>query len=118
MDLLQKIRKYENLHIVFWLIKDSCWMLELKWLGAVMMVPTLFLALYLVMKTFNSIDVYISLAIFFWILANSYWMMMEFFNDDHYKSLAAIPFGLGFIMVGVFYLKTYRAKRLAAQEQG
>jgi hypothetical protein len=117
MDLLQKIRKYENLHIVFWLIKDSCWMLELKWLGAIMMVPTLFLAVYLVIKTLNTPDVYISMAIFFWIMANSYWMMMEFFNDNHYKNLASIPFGLGFIMVALFYLKSYQARRGAVQEQ-
>jgi len=113
MDLLDKIRKYENLHIVCWLIKDSCWMLELKWLGAIMMVPTLFLAIFLVFKTRSSIDVYISLAIFFWILANSYWMMIEFFNDNHYKQLAVIPFSLGFIMVGLFYWKNYKLKSLA-----
>ena|SRR6218665_596973 len=118
MDLLQKIRKYENLHIVFWLIKDSCWMLELRWLGAIMMVPTLFLAIYLVIKTLHTPDAYISLAIFFWILANSYWMMMEFFNDNHHKNLASIPFGLGFVMVGLFYLKTYRIRQRALQEQG
>ncbi len=114
MELLDKIRKYENLHIVFWLVKDSCWMLELKWLGAIMMVPTLFLAVFLVFKTARSTDVFINLAIFFWIVANSYWMMMEFFNNNHYKNLAAIPFGLGFIMVGIFYIKSYRLKRLSA----
>jgi hypothetical protein len=91
MDLLQKIRKYENLHIVFWLVKDSCWMLELKWLGAIMMVPTLFLALYLVIKTLPTPDVYISLAIFFWILANSYWMMMEFFWPGFYHGRPVLP---------------------------
>ena len=108
--MLEKIRKYENLHIVFWLIKDSCWMLELRWLGAIMMVPTLFLAVYLVIRSRGTVDVYISAAIFFWILANSYWMMIEFFNDNHYKHLAVIPFGLGFIMVGFFYWKSYKVK--------
>ena len=36
MELKKRIKKHENLHIVFWLIKDSCWMLQLKWLGIVM----------------------------------------------------------------------------------
>ncbi|MCW3076967.1 MAG: hypothetical protein JWO32_1576 [Bacteroidetes bacterium] len=104
MELLQKIRKYESMHIVFWLIKDTCWMLELKWLGAVMMVPTLTLAIYLIYKTLKTPDVYINTAIFFWIAANSFWMMMEFFNDNQYKYFASIPFALGFVFVAIFYL--------------
>ena len=113
MDLLQKIRKYENLHIVFWLIKDSCWMLELKWLGAIMMFPTLLLAGYLVVKTWHGPDGFLSAAILFWIMANSHWMMMEFFNDNHYKNFAAIPFALGFVMVVLFYWKSYQLKKTA-----
>jgi hypothetical protein len=31
--------------------------------------------------------------------------MMGFFNHDQYKNYAAIPFGLGFIFVAIFYLK-------------
>jgi hypothetical protein len=86
-------------------------MLELKWLGAIMMVPTLFLAAYLIYKTLKTNDVFINTAIFFWILANSFWMMMEFFNDNHYKNFAAIPFGFGFLFVGVFYWKNYKLKK-------
>ncbi len=111
MELLEKIRKYESMHIVFWLIKDSCWMLELKWLGAIMMVPTLGIAVYIVYKTISTLDLYINLAILFWIMANSFWMMMEFFNDNEYRYFATIPFSLGFIFVGIFYWKTYRKKR-------
>lgn len=111
MDLLDKIRKYESMHIVFWLIKDSCWMLELKWLGAIMILPTLTLALYLVYKTLKTRDVYINVAIFFWISANSFWMVMEFFNDDQFKNFAAIPFALGFIFVALFYLSGDSSKK-------
>lgn len=110
MNVLDKVRKYENLHIVFWLIKDTCWMLEVRWMGAIMMVPTLFLALYLVFKTKHTHDIFINLAIFFWILANSFWMMMEFFNNNHYKNFASIPFILGFVFVGFFYFKSNRKK--------
>jgi len=110
MELLDKIRKYESLHIVFWLIKDTCWMLELKWLGAIMMVPTLFLAAYLMYKTWHMLDVFINTAILFWIMANSFWMIMEFFNDNQYKYFASIPFGLGFFFVGIFYFQTLRKK--------
>lgn len=105
MHVLEKIRRFENLHIAFWLIKDTCWMLELKWLGAIVMIPTLYLAVYLVIKTYKTPGFLINLSVFFWIFANSYWMMMEFFNHNHYKNLASIPFALGFIFVGIFYLK-------------
>jgi hypothetical protein len=110
MDLLDKIRKYESMHIVFWLMKDTCWMLELKVLGAIMIAPTLFLAVYLILKTARTKDVYINTAIFFWILANSFWMLMEFFNNNHYKNFAAIPFSIGFMFVGVFFIQNYKAK--------
>ena len=51
MEIFDKIRKYENLHIIFWLIKDTCWMLGLKVLGALMIFPTLGVAIYIIYKT-------------------------------------------------------------------
>src|SRR6478609_576137 len=105
MEHLERLKRYDNLHIVFWLIKDSCWMLELKWLGAIVMIPTIYLAFHIILKTLHSKEIYINIAIFFWISANSFWMMMEFFNDNHLKYFASIPFGLGLLFVGIFYLK-------------
>lgn len=104
MDFLEKIRRFESMHIVFWLIKDTCWMMEFKVLGALMIVPTVFLAVYLAWKTFRTRDFYINMAIFFWISANSYWMIVEFFNNNEHRHLAAIPFALGFVFVGLFYI--------------
>lgn len=109
MDLLEKIRKFESMHIVFWLMKDTCWMMEWKWLGAVMILPTLSLAVYLVLKTTGTRDFYLNVAIFFWISANSFWMLMEFFNENHYRDFAGIPFALGFCFVGLFYLVPKKA---------
>ena len=117
MELLDKIRKYESMHIVFWLIKDTCWMLELKTLGAIMVIPTLFIAIYIVVKTMKTIDFYLNMAIFFWISANSFWMLMEFFNDNNLRYFASIPFVLGFAFVGTFYLKSYYQKVKAAKDK-
>lgn len=105
MDIFEKIRKYENLHIVFWLMKDTCWMLELKWLGALMVAPTLALCVLIIYKTRTLHEVLINWAIFFWICANSFWMLMEFFGNPEYKYFAAIPFSLGFVFVILFYVK-------------
>jgi len=103
-------KRIENLHIIFWLIKDTCWMLELKWLGAIMILPTLGLAFYFIHKTYHSTDLFLHAAIFFWIMANSFWMLMEFFNESRYKDYAIIPFGLGIIMVMILYWKNYQAR--------
>ena len=116
MDLLDKVRKYESMHIVFWLIKDSCWMLELRSLGAIMIIPTIFIALYILIKTRQTIDFYLNAAILFWISANSYWMLIEFFNNNELRYFAAIPFAFGFLFVGIFYWKTFRSKKGLTQQ--
>ena len=114
MDVFKKIKRYENLHIVFWLIKDSCWMFELKELGIAMVIPTVAIAGLIVYATKNTIDVFLNLAILFWICANSFWMYIEFFNEGRYKQLATFPFALGFIFVGIFYYKTLVSKRVTS----
>jgi ABC-type Mn2+/Zn2+ transport system permease subunit len=113
MELWEKIKKYESLHIVFWLIKDSCWMLQFKWLGILMVIPTLIIAGIIVFITRKSHDVYINLAILFWICANSFWMYIEFFTTGELKLWASIPFSLGFIFVGLYYYKTWSNKSIS-----
>lgn len=110
----ENIRKHENLHIVFWLIKDTCWMLELRWLGILMIPPTLIIAVIIAYATRKTLDMYINLGILFWICANSMWMYIEFFTDGKYKLAAAFPFSLGFLFTGIFYYKTLRAKRASS----
>ena len=111
MDLLARVRIQENLHIVFWLIKDSCWMLEIKWLGALMVPPALFMAARICYLTRKTEDLYINLGILSWITANSYWMLSEFFAASQYKNYAGFPFALGFVFVGWFYYRQFRAKK-------
>ena len=110
MELLEKIKKYESLHIVFWLIKDSCWMLELRWVGIIMVIPTLIIAIIIAYITRKTVDVHLNLAILFWICANSFWMYVEFFTSGELKYWASIPFSLGFIFVGIYYYRTLISK--------
>lgn len=109
---MSKIRHYENLHIPLWLLKDTCWMLQWRMLGVIMIVPTFFVALYLTLKTFKEKDEewLINLAILFWITANSYWMCCEFFKHEEIKDFAGIPFILGMISVALFYYRKYIKK--------
>jgi len=108
-----KYRKMENLHIVFWLFKDVAWCLGLKWLGTVMIIPTLIISIVIAYRTRQYVsELCHNLAITVWISANSYWMISEFFGFDHkviwgeytYKHLALIPFTMGILILGYYYL--------------
>ncbi|MCW3466924.1 hypothetical protein [Chitinophaga nivalis] len=108
-----KYRKMENLHIVFWLLKDVSWCMIWKPLGIAMIFPTLIIAIVIAWRTrqFMS-ELCHNLAIAVWISANSYWMVSEFFHfDAHiitggitYKHLALIPFVTGLIVLAYYYL--------------
>lgn len=108
-----RYRRLENLHIVFWLFKDISWCMIWKVLGIVMVVPTLSVAIYISYRTRKiKSELAHNLAVAFWISANSYWMISEFFGFDEVsvvsgyegKHLAMIPFLIGVIILGWYYL--------------
>src|ERR1043165_7045045 len=116
MHISSDIRKYENLHIVFWLIKDTCWMLQLKVLGLIMVAPALFVAVHIMIKSWKENDVFLNAAIVCWIAANSYWMIVEFFYQDLTRYFATVPFALGFLFVIIFYAKSFKMARRAGNQ--
>ena len=108
-----RYRKMENLHIVFWLFKDISWCMIWKPLGIAMIFPTLIIAIVIMLRTRQYMsEVCHNLAIVVWISANSYWMISEFLHFDTnplfgvytYKHLAIIPFMVGIIILGYYYL--------------
>ena len=102
-------RFYEHLHIPFWLVKDTCWALELKTLGVCMIVPTLSLAIIISLKTIKNLSEFLpNLAITLWITANSIWMCDEFFGLK-IKEICYIPFALGLVVIG-WWLVVYFPK--------
>lgn len=84
-----------------------------KPLGIAMIFPTLIIAIVIMLRTrqFMS-EVCHNMAIVVWISANSYWMISEFLHFDTnplfgvytYKHLAIIPFMVGIIILGYYYL--------------
>ena len=108
-----KFRKMENLHIVFWLFKDVSWCMVWRPLGIAMIFPTLIIAIIIAFRTKQYMsEVCHNLSIVFWISANSYWMISEFFQFDEiaifgaftYKHIALIPFTIGLLILGYYYL--------------
>ena len=108
-----KLRKIENLHIFFWLLKDISWCMVWKPLGILMIFPTLIIAIVIAYRNRQVIsELAHNIAIVFWISANSYWMISEFAGFDTklfyatytYKHLAVIPFVIGISILAWYYL--------------
>ena len=101
-----KYRKIENLHILFWLIKDLSWAMLWKPLGLIMIIPTIGTALLITWQTKHiKSELLHNLAVDCWIIANAYWMLTEFFStDDQLRYYTIIPFCIGLIIIGYYYI--------------
>ena len=107
-----RYRKMENMHIIFWLLKDISWCLIWKVLGIAMIFPTLIVSIIIAWRTRSMrSELAHNLAISFWITTNSYWMISEFFEFDtslflgfEGKYFALIPFAIGILILLWYYL--------------
>ena len=117
-----KYRKIENLHIVFWLIKDLCWCVVFKPLAIAMIIPTLIIAAGITWQNRKiATEFYHNIAVFFWIVANCLWMFSEFYNFAEIavigtltgKNLAIFPFsiGIGFLVYYYFVHRIFKRKK-------
>ena len=119
-----RYRRMENMHIVFWLLKDISWCMIWKVLGIAMIVPTLSIAIIIAWRTRNiAAELAHNLAIAFWISANSLWMISEFFGFDTIviwknftgKHLALIPFIIGLSLL-LYYYAVQRPKEIKLEK--
>ena len=117
-------RKTENLHIVFWLMKDISWCMLWRALGMFMIVPTLGAAIFITWRSRHiRADLAHNLAVVFWITANAWWMIAEFFEFDESpfllgvsgRHLAMIPFVIGALVLVRHYASEWFARRLAPE---
>lgn len=120
-----KYRRMENMHIVFWLLKDISWCMIWKELGIAMVIPTLTIAIVIAWRTRNfKSELAHNLAIAFWISANSLWMISEFFHFDTNiiwesftgKHLALVPFTIGALIL-VYYYLVQRPREIREQHE-
>jgi hypothetical protein len=118
-------RRSENLHIVFWLMKDISWCLMWRTLGIVMIVPTLGAALFIAWRARRlKTDFAHNLAVVFWITANAWWMIAEFFEFDESpllfgvsgRHLALIPFAIGALVLARHYVGSWLSRGLAPEQ--
>jgi hypothetical protein len=103
--MFKNIRQYENLHVTLWLLKDCCWVLGWKIAGVAMILPTIFIAVYIAWRSRSEpADLFHNLAVVLWICANSTWMLGEFFCDDCTRPFAICFFVSGLLVVSFYYL--------------
>src|SRR5215203_27107 len=121
-EIPARYRKMENMHIIFWLLKDVSWCMIWKVLGIAMIVPTLLISIIIAWRTRDlKSELAHNLAISFWISANSLWMLSEFFGFDttpvwhgfEGKHLALIPFAIGVFILLYYYLFQRREEERA-----
>lgn len=110
------VRRKENLHIVLWLLKDTCWVADFKTGGMIMILPTIAMAFYITWKTRENItELFHNLAVCCWIIANSIWMTGEFYFKDTTRPYAIAFFVLGLISVFIYYT-FIRKQQLQSEE--
>jgi hypothetical protein len=100
-----RYRKTENLHILFWLLKDLSWAMLWKPLGLIMIVPTVGAAVVITWQTRHiKSELLHNIAVLFWILANAFWMLTEFFSaDPDLRYYSIIPFSIGLLVIAYYY---------------
>jgi hypothetical protein len=107
-------RRIENAHVAFWLLKDFSWCTSTRWLGLLMIAPTLALAIRLAYHTRdNAEDCVHNVATCFWIGANIIWMIGEFFYDDHTRGYAQVSFWAGLTTLAIYYVYAAGSRWLA-----
>lgn len=102
--MIPPLRVNENLHVVLWLVKDLCWLMEFKVLGAVMVLPTVAVAFRIAWQSRSDrSDLVHALAVILWILANSTWMVGEFFFQERGRVISQTFFLSGLALLAVHY---------------
>lgn len=103
-----RYRMLENSHILLWLVKDTCWALEYKMGGMVMIAPTVGMAIYLLWRSRRSTtEFFHNIAVVLWILANSIWMIGEFIEQD-WRPYSVVLFAAGLSVLALYYLFWHR----------
>ena len=80
-----RYRRMENMHIVFWLVKDISWCMIWKELGIAMFIPTLSIAIIIAWREFFGFDEAVV------------------WRDFTGKHMALIPFLIGAIILLLYY---------------
>ena len=100
----ERLSRFDNMHILFWLIKDMSWCLMSKTIGTLMIAPTIAIALIILVRSREHLTSFVhNLAVLFWISANSLWMLGEMYCQDCTKPYAIWLFSAGMGVLTIYY---------------
>ena len=103
--MIASLRANENMHVVLWLLKDLCWLMEYRVAGLVMVAPTVAMAVHIAWRSRkDQQDFFQALAVILWILANSTWMLGDFFFGGRGHGVAQALFLTGLGILGFYYV--------------
>jgi len=109
----ERLSRFDNMHILFWLIKDMSWCLMSKTIGTIMILPTVVVALVILVRSREHMTSFVhNLAVLFWISANSMWMVGEMFCQDCTKPYAVWLFSAGMGVLLVYYVYLLKCRFL------
>jgi hypothetical protein len=101
----ERLSRFDNLHILFWLIKDMSWCLMSKTIGTLMIAPTITIAIIILYRSREHLTSFVhNIAVFFWISANSLWMLGEMYCQDCTKTYAIWLFSAGMGVLTIYYI--------------
>lgn len=86
----------QEVHFTSWLIKDVFWCLKFKWLATMMVFPTLFLTVFILIKEKENRNT--NLILSSWVLMNIFWMLHELQNFPQWIITVCMIFG-GFTVI-------------------
>lgn len=100
------IEELQNLHLFLWLLKDTFWILNFKYLALFLILPTISLAVYFTwLQRRSNVDLLHNLALTFWITGNSSWIVGDFFFNDQSRAVSSLFFIIGIIILLYYYFK-------------
>jgi hypothetical protein len=109
----ERLSRFDNMHILFWLVKDMSWCLMSKTIGTLMIAPTIVIALVILVRSREHMTSFVhNLAVLFWISANSMWMVGEMFCQDCTKPYAIWLFSAGMGVLLVYYVYLLKCRFL------
>jgi thiol-disulfide isomerase/thioredoxin len=116
VSTINKVRQYENAHIVLWLFKDAAWFMSWKILALTMAPLTVAMSIFICyIFRRNRTELAHNLAVTSWIAANVFWMITEFQQSDALRPVAAVLFMAGLAIVsGHYIIKFFRKRTITA----
>ena len=92
----------EEAHFTSWLLKDVFWCLKLPLLAGIMVIPTILLTIYILIKEKDNRDT--NLILSSWVFMNVFWMLHELLNTPYFPVQICMILG-GLAVISSLYKK-------------